>query len=182
MAEVRLPVSTQELAFIDFPEVPHRTLSSSATTAVKLSAQYQGQTYSWMGRIVRSEGVVDQDTGMVMMVAQVTDPFGLHGRNAGSQKNGAEPVLPMGLFVEATIEGRWFDDVIALPESALLREGRIAVIDGDDRLRLREVMLLRRERGRVIIQSGLRPGERVLLSGLHHPVDGIAVTPVEHVP
>ena len=181
MAEIRLPVSMQELAFIDFPDAPDQSQPAAAHTAVTLTAQYQGQPYTWMGRIVRSEGVVDFATGMLTMVAQVPDPFGLDaGKDARNKHNGA--VLPVGLFVEANIAGRWFDDVMVLPESALLKNNSVAVIDDHDRLRLRGVTILRRERERVIIQAGLHEGERILISGLHHPIDGMAVTPVEPAP
>ncbi|MBL8497065.1 efflux RND transporter periplasmic adaptor subunit [Nitrosomonas sp. JL21] len=180
MAEIRLPVSTQELAFIDFPDVPDPSFAT-AQTAVTLTAHYQGQSHTWMGKIVRSEGVVDFATGMLTLVAQVPDPFGLGANKKGTrnQRNGA--ILPMGLFVEATIEGRWFDDVMIVPESALLKDNRVAVIDEHDRLRLRAVTILRRERDRVIVQTGLHAGERILTAGLHHPVDGMAVTPVEPI-
>lgn len=181
LAEIRLPVSTQELAFIDFDEVPDQSRSATAQTTVMLTAHYLGQPHTWAGKIVRSEGVVDQATGMVMMVAQVPDPFGL-----GTKKDkGNEPdrvILPMGLFVEANIEGRWFENVIALPDSALLKADQVAVIDDSDRVRLRDVTILRRERGRVIIQAGLREDERILISGLPHPIDGMIVAPVEPAP
>lgn len=115
VAEVRLPLSTQELALIDFPDLPNRTQSTTGT-AVKLTANYQGHQQTWQGYIVRSEGVVDQDTGMVMVVAQIPDPFGLGTKKtASSGKPPLPAVLPMGLFVEAGIEGRWLDDLIVVP-------------------------------------------------------------------
>lgn len=176
MAEIRLPVSTQELAFIDFSDVPDYS-SVTAPVAVTLTAHYQGQPHSWLGRIIRSEGVVDFATGMLTMVAEVPDPFGLETKK-GAHKKRNSAILPVGLFVEAYIEGRWFEDVITVPESSLLKDNRVAVIDEGDQLRLREVTILRRERDRIIIQAGLYEGERILISGLYHPVDGMMVTPI----
>jgi hypothetical protein len=44
------------------------------------------------------------------------------------------------------------------------------------------VEVVRKEREQVIIKAGLNAGERVLVSGLHHPIEGIEVIPTEFVP
>lgn len=182
VAEVRLPLSTQELALIDFPDLPDRT-QSTQTTAVKLTANYQGQLQTWSGHIVRSEGVIDQDTGMVMVIAHIPDPFGLGAKKTVSSGKPPLPaILPIGLFVEASIEGRWLDDLIVVPANALFPNNRVVVIDEENRVRFRRVEVLRREREQIIIKAGLQAGERVLASGLLHPVEGIAVTPIELAP
>lgn len=182
LAEVRLPLSTHELAFIDFSDLPHRAQSAQGAP-VRLTANYQGQQQSWLGHIVRSEGVVEQDTGMVVLVAQIPDPFGLGAKKpdpSGTKSSVAS--LPLGLYVEASIEGRWFDDLVILPASALRKNNQVVIVDQDQRLRFRTVEVLRRERERVIIKAGLNVSERVFVAGLHHPVEGIEVIPTELVP
>lgn len=182
LAEVRLPLSTHELAFIDLPDISNRTQTAPGA-AVKLTANYQGQAQTWLGHIVRSEGVIDQETGMVMVVAQIPDPFGLGAKKplpSGTKSPAA--ILPVGLYVEASIEGRWFDNLTVLSASALLRNNQVAVLDQDNRLRFRAVEVVRKEREQVIIKAGLNAGERVLASGLHHLIEGIEVIPTELVP
>jgi RND family efflux transporter MFP subunit len=182
VAEVRLPLSTQELALIDFPDLSDRRQSTKGT-AVRLTANYLGQLQTWLGHIVRSEGVVDQDSGMVMVVAHIPDPFGLGTKKTVSPgKQSLTAILPIGLFVEANIEGRWLDDLIVVPAKTLFPNNRVVVIDKENRLRFRSVEVLKREREQIIIKAGLQPGECVLVSGLLHPVEGIAVTPIELVP
>lgn len=182
LAEVRLPLSTQELAFVDFSDLPNRT-QPAKRTVVKLTANYQGQQQTWLGHIVRSEGVIDQETGMVMIIAQIQDPFGLGAKkSAPSGTKSSVAILPVGLYVEASIEGRWFDNLVVLPASALLRNNQVAVLDQDNRLRFRVVEVFRREREQAIIKGGLNAGEHVLVSGLSHPIEGIAVAPIELVP
>lgn len=178
LAEIRLPVSTRELAFIDLPGLSGQA-GAAKKIPVTLTANYHGQQQTWLGHIVRSEDVIDEQTGMTMLVAQVPDPFGLNAGKPRSSRSESAPVnLPVGLFVEARIEGRWFDDLIVLPASALFKDSLVAVIDQDYRLRLRTVDIFRREQGQVIIRAGLNTGERVLVSGLHHPVEGMQVAPV----
>jgi len=178
LAEVRLPLSTQELAFIDFPEHINAT-STQKGTAVRLTAHYEGQQRTWSAHIVRSEGVIDPDTGMVVVVAQIPDPFLLDANKPGaSGTDTLSAILPVGLFVEATIEGRWFDGLVVLPASAMLRDNRVAVIDRENRLHFRRVEVFRKTREQVIVKAGLSAGERVFVSGLLHPVDGMQVVPV----
>ncbi|MCE7914538.1 MAG: efflux RND transporter periplasmic adaptor subunit [Nitrosomonas sp. PRO4] len=182
MAEVRLPVSTHDLALIAVPDLPHEK-QSAQHTPVTLTAPYRGQNRIWSGKLVRSEGVVDADTGMVVVIAQVADPFGLEINKALSARQ--EPVgvsLPIGIFVEAVIEGRWFENVTVIPVSAMYQDNQVVVIDTANRIRFRSVTILRRERERIVIQAGLEQGERVLISGLHHPVEGMEVMAAEHMP
>ncbi len=174
LAEVRLPVNTQELSWIEVPDWPSRSTTVKGAEVI-LSASYHGELQTWRGRIVRSEGAIDEKTGMVMTVAQVNDPFGLRG----SEGNRAVTVLPVGLYVEASIEGRWLEDVYVLPVGALVQDGRVAVIDQDNRLRLRHVAVLKKEREQVILTEGLTPGERVMVSGILHPVEGMTVVAKE---
>ncbi len=171
LAEIRLPISTQELAFIDLAGLSGQA-RSARKIPVTLTADYQGQQQTWQAHIVRSEDVIDEKTGMTIVVAQVPDPFG-RGKSKPSPAS-----LPVGLFVEASIEGRWFDDLIVLPASALFKNNHVAIVDQDNHLHLRAVDLFRRQHEQIIIKAGLNAGERVLVSGLHHPVEGIRVTPV----
>lgn len=182
-AEIRLPVSVRDLAFIDLPDSANtvamtdtRNRDSKRTTPphVLLTADYLDKQQIWRAQIVRNEGLVDRNTGMVTLVAQIIDPFNRQPDPA----NPANPVeLPLGLFVEALIQGRWFDRLAVLPSGAVFMDDQVAVVDQNNRLRLRTVQVLKRERRQVIIQSGLNDGERILVSGLLQPVDGMQVTP-----
>lgn len=171
LAEVRFPLNTQELSWINVPEWPSRSAATEGAEVV-LSANYRGEMQAWRGRIVRSEGAIDEKTGMVVVVAQVNDPFGL----SGNKQDRAAAMLPVGLYVEASIEGRWLEGVYVLPASALLQDDRVAIIDQNNRLYIRQVIIIKKENDRVVLKEGLMPGERVMVAGLLHPVEGMSVT------
>ena len=181
LAEVRLPVSADDLALIDFTDVPGGQPVSSFP-AVQLTAQYQGKLQKWAAHIVRSEGVIDPETGMIILIAQITDPLGLKTDKTASTNTPSSPTLPIGLYVEAVIAGRTFDQVVTLPASALHKEHQVVVVEPDNRLSFRSVDVLRREQENIIVRSGLTAGERVMVSGLHHPIAGLTVTPIEISP
>ena len=105
---------------------------------------------------------------MIHAVARVEDPYG-RGEDPG------RPPFAVGLFVEAEIQGRRVEDVYALPRSALRGGDRVVVVDPDGRARLRTVTLLQRLPDRLLIESGLAPGERVVTSPLALTVDGMPV-------
>ena len=183
-AEVRLPLPDRELAYLDLA-LAHRPGGKAGAgqdpgadarpsgPRVELSAEFAGQRHSWQGSVVRTEGELDPKSRMVQVVARVEDPYGV-----GS--GGGKPPLAVGLFVEAEIEGTTASDVFVLPRSALRlgRSGesdRVLLIDGDSRLRFRNVEVLRTERDNVIVRGGLQPGERVCISPLRAVTDGMRV-------
>jgi hypothetical protein len=83
--------------------------------------------------------------------------------------------LPPGLFVDAEIVGRLVERVFIVPASAYRLGGRVFIVDEEDRLQKREVRLLRRDIDRVLLTEGLREGERVAVSAIEAPLDGMLV-------
>lgn len=62
-----------------------------------------------------------------------------------------------------------------IPRTALRGANQVLVIDDDDRLRFRQVDLLRLEAENALIRSGLDGGERVCISTLDAVVEGMQV-------
>lgn len=174
-AEVRLPIPDSEAAYLDLPVSYRGEEPNRVGPTVLLRATYAGREYEWHGRIVRTEGELDAETRMIHAVARVEDPY---GRSDDPQR----PPLSVGLFVTAEIEGRSVQDVVSLPREAMRRDGRVLVVTADDRLSMRPVEVLKRERGEVLIASGLSAGERVCTSAPSLAVDGMQVRPIEAKP
>jgi RND family efflux transporter MFP subunit len=164
-AEVRLPIHDAELAYLDLPLL-YNDAGLRAGLPVILRARFAGAVHEWQGEVVRTEGELDPRTRMVTVVARVKDPY--------ARMNGRPP-LSVGLFVEAEILGAEFEDVVVLPRSALRGGDRVFVVDAQDRLRFREVDVLRLSRDEVYVKAGLERGERVCVSLLEGAVDGMAV-------
>lgn len=176
-AEVRLPIATDELAFVSLPLAYRGEPPNATGPAVSVRASIGGREWTWSGRIVRTEGEIDRRTRMLHAVARIADPY---GRKADGRAEDAErPPLPVGLFVAAEIDGRTFEGVAVLPRAALRDADRVLVVDGEDRLRVRSVEVLRRERDRVLIRSGLDAGERVCITVLDVVTDGMLVRTTE---
>ena len=167
-AEVRLPILDEELAHLDLALVPGAGADGPEVT---LHADFAGRRQTWTGRVVRTEGELDPKTRMVHVVARVDEPY----RPA---EPGAAP-LSVGLFVDAEIHGRELAGAVRIPRAALREGDRVWLADAEDRLRIRPVEVAQRGREEVVIRGGLAAGERVILTALSVPIDGMPVRPAE---
>jgi len=168
-AEIRLPISDDELAFLDLPLWYRDDAGDAEGAVVELRADFAGAEHTWEGRVVRTEGEIDPKTRMVHVIARVEDPY---------RRSGDRPPLAVGLFVEAQILGRETEGVVTVPRAAMRGTDQLLVADTDDRLRFRHVQVIRARRDEVVIRSGLEPGDRVIVSSVEAAVDGMEVRPV----
>jgi RND family efflux transporter MFP subunit len=163
-AELRLPIPSEELAFLDLPEDP------ADAAWVELRGAFAGRTHVWRGRLVRAEGALDPRTRLVHVVARVEDPYGLAS---------GTPPLAVGLFVEAEIEGRELPAVVALPRGALRGHDEVVVVDAEERLASRRVEVVRSDGETVFVAAGLAAGERVVTRVPSAFVEGMSVRVAE---
>lgn len=172
VAEVKLPIPNAELEFCTLPLAYRDSTTTGDGPTVRLTARFAGKDHVWKGRIVRTEGEIDARTRMVNAIAQVDDPY---ARGSSTSR----PPLAVGMFVQAEIDGNVVRNVAELPRTALRTDNMVYVIDSADRLRFREVDVLRRQRERVLIRAGLEDGERVCVSTLETAVNGMRVRATE---
>ncbi|MGX2029286.1 MULTISPECIES: efflux RND transporter periplasmic adaptor subunit [Methylocaldum] len=164
VAEVRLPVSTDQLAYLDL-DLGRRNGHRDEGPRVILTADLGNVEQRWEGRIVRSEAQVDDATGLLHLVAEVREPY--------AQKH-PQPLLT-GLFVKAEIDGREQSGVFVLPPGAVNAAQEALVVDAERHLHIRRLAVLRTEADRVLIGGGLAAGEKVVIGGVQVPVEGMLV-------
>lgn len=166
VAEVRLPIHDEELAYL---KLPLNGEPSAHQPTVILRARFAGEDHTWEGRVVRTEGELDPQTRMVNVIAQVDAPY---------ERSGNRPPLAVGLFVQAEIIGNRVDHVFVLPRSALQANERVYVISNENRLQFRDVEIIRIVDEDVYIKRGLTAGETICLSTIDHAIEGMLVRPV----
>jgi RND family efflux transporter MFP subunit len=169
-AEVRLPLIDQDLAFVELPGAADVSRTGGAAgPSVTLSAIQQGQMRQWPATIVRTEGVVDENSRVTHAVAQIEDPYRLNAPGDGL------PPVPMGTFVTADIEGKSVDNVVRVPRIALRANNELMIVDAENRLRLRSVDVMRADGQHAYLRSGAVAGERICLTTIESPLDGMLV-------
>ena len=167
VAEVRLPLTDLDLAFVSLPEASAVAGTGNADGPdVVLSAVRKGQLTEWQAKIVRTEGVVDEKSRVTYAVASVDDPYRLH--SSGS-------ALPIGTFVGAEISGAVADNVVRIPRSVVRGSDRIVIVDEANKLRIRTVNVVRSDADYVYVTGEALVGERVMATALETPVNGMAV-------
>jgi RND family efflux transporter MFP subunit len=165
-AEVRLPLTDLDLAFVELPDAADIAASGSASgPQVVMSAVRKGKLTEWLARIVRTEGVVDEKSRVTYAVARIDDPYRLH--------SDGDP-LPMGTFVSATIDGTSVSGIYRAPNSAVRGSNQVLVIDSDNTLHIRNVEAVRAD-AEFTYFRGAVDGERIVISALEAPIDGMRV-------
>lgn len=154
-AEVTLPVTPAEAGFLE----------SSMDAPVLLSAQIGERREQWQATLRRIEARVDQASRVIPVIVEVQAPYdtSVHSHR-----------LPLGLFVEATLPGEPVSSAVRLPSSVLHADDSVFVfVDGA--LRRKQVNVVHRAGGTVVINGGLAPGDLVVSTRLDLMFEGMKV-------
>jgi RND family efflux transporter MFP subunit len=173
-AEVRLPIPESKISFLDLPShTGNLNAADNMENApeVDLVSKIGNQDYHWIGKLSRTEGVLDTRTRVLYSVVQIADPYNIYSDN---NEWNTEP-LRIGTYVNATIRGRLLEDVIVLPRYTLQSNNLIWTADTEGRLRPKTVEVLTINGDDVYISAGLENGDRVVLTRLENPLNGSLV-------
>ncbi len=166
-AEVRLPLTDQDLRFLELPGAADIIDTGSGQgPEVLLTATRRGQTQSWTAQVTRTEGVIDENSRVTYAVAAIDDPYRLAADGE---------VLPMGTFVRASVGGVSLDGVFRIPRSALRGADELLFASADDKIEIRRVTVLRSEGEEAYVSDNVEPGERLVLTAVESPVTGMSV-------
>ena len=131
-----------------------------------MKAELGGQVRQWKGLVIRNESQVDQQTMTIYLQVrfQVSDNM--------------EPYQypPLGLFVEAEIQGRTVDQVMKIPRSALRADNTILTVNDVNELVIAKVAIARTLAKSVLVSEGLEIGARVIVSPMETPVPGMKLS------
>ena len=119
----------------------------------------------WQAEFVRFSDTVDPETRTMGVVVAVDDPF-------DKVIPGYRPPLSKGMFVNVVLSGKQSMQRVLVPRSAV-RANTVYVADENNRLRRRPVKILFSQGDISVIDEGLEPGERVVVSDLVPAVDGM---------
>lgn len=168
IAEVRLPLTDNQLAFVELPETGGGR--QQPPTSVTLKARVGGKTHQWQGRLVRTDGAIDTASRQLFVVAQIDTPF-----QYKKERNQQIPPLKIGQFVEADILGQQLNDVFVLPRAAVETGNKVLIVTADKHIERRPVQVALRQGEQVIVSAGLTAGERISLTPMPFAREGTAI-------
>ena len=164
--EVTLSVKDSDLQFLDIP-MDGRKLNPDQKSLVIIKSLYKGKMQEWEGNLERVDGVIDPMTRMIKLIANFKNNF----------IEDSQPILPIGLFVEAEISGKTLMDVFIVPNTALTPNGELLVVNKDNELEIRKVNIITKTKDYILVQEGMMPGERIVVSKLSIATNGMLVNP-----
>ncbi|MCK2148808.1 efflux RND transporter periplasmic adaptor subunit [Marinobacter alexandrii] len=123
----------------------------------------------WTGRVVRVASGLDPATRAVRIVVRVEDPW----RDARPPDH---PPLQRDMYTRVRLLALSPEPQIVVPASAL-HQGELYLVDEQDHLVRRLVSVAFQQGDLAVIESGLTPGERVIVDDLQPAIKGMALAP-----
>ena len=166
--EVRVSLPDAALALLDLPFRETGGRASPARVTATLGPPDAEVRWTWEGRLARVEGAMDPVTRFLPAVVEVAGPY--------RTTPDGRPPLVAGMFVRVEIEGKEFADVATVPVSAFRADGTVLVVDGEDRIRIRQVdAFWPAGETALLVRSGLAAGDRLVVSPPSMVAEGMRV-------
>lgn len=156
IAEVRLPLKNSDRRWLPPPE-------SGAMPEVSLHSESGGGA-PWRGRLVRTEGVIDQSARQLHVVAQV------HAVDNSEAIN-------MGDYVTASIDGIRLESAIVIPADAIYQGAFVYVME-DGAIYRRNVEIGWQSDDQALIVRGLQEGDSLVTTPLGGVPSGTRARPL----
>ncbi len=161
---VQVSVPVNHLQWLKIPGAS----GDSGSRAVVSHRLGQGREIIREGEVAQLLGDLDPVGRMARLLVSVDNPF-------DQQLDDGIKNIPLliGAYVSVEIEGAMIEDVIKVPRTALRDDGRVYVMDDEDRLAIRDVDITWRRDDFVLVASGIIEGDRIILSRIKTPIPGM---------
>lgn len=152
---VKVSIPVDRLNWVTIPGSAVRIISSSGSIRE--------------GRVIKLLGSLEEKGRMARLLVEVQDPLCIQPGNTDKK-----PLL-LGEFVKVIIDGKELEQVFSIPRNSL-REGSVVwVASQENKLDVRPVNVLWRDAERVLIREGLANGDRLIISDINTPMNGMDV-------
>ncbi len=149
---VRLPFSLDD--FSQIPEGP----------SVELFTEIGGVKYEWKGEVLWDLGEVEQATVSAYLLVKVSP-------NDSAAERFRLPTP--GLFLKARVTGASVAGVVQVPRSAMRGRDKIGILNEEGELEFRTLTIARGTSDAIYATAGVKDGERVVLTKIELPVEGM---------
>ncbi|MBR9828300.1 MAG: efflux RND transporter periplasmic adaptor subunit [Oceanospirillales bacterium] len=164
--EVRLPLQNRDLAYLRLPEEYRVEGAEPFQPKVEIRSDLI-RPERWQGRVVQTEGAIDETSRQLHVLAQIDDPYG--------QKAMDRVPLKVGEYVTALIEGIEVESALLIPNKAIYQGSYVYLVEAGV-LQRRDVSIAWQNETEALIAQGLNAGDQLVLTSLGQVVSG---TPVQ---
>jgi len=158
---IQASIPVERLSWI---RVPQKQGDPGSTAHILYARRFKRE-----GKVIRLMGDLSEEGRMARILIEVNDPLGL------DQEKNLLPPLLIGDYVHVRIEGNILENVYQIPRTALRDNAFIWVMNENSNLEIKEIRPIWREVDTVLIDGGIKPGERLVITDLSAPVEGMAL-------
>jgi len=172
--EVQVPMGRMAELIFGLPKIDIRNIGTSnigellGLEAIVL-LQREGLDVKWQAKVARISEGMDPITRTIGVIVEVLNPY----RNT---LPGIRPPLSKGLFVDVNLIGKEKTNKLTIPSDAV-HEDNIYLVNSENRLEVREIKTGVSNSHYIVIESGLNPGEKVIVSQLLPAIEGMLLNP-----
>ena len=163
---VEATVPVDQLRWVDVPG-PGQAAGSAARVYYESA---WGAAPFRRGRVIRLASDLEQEGRMARLLIEVDDPMSLQPANRD------QPRLLIVSYVGVEIVGKPMASVFRVDRRVLHDGETVWVMDGQDKLEIRPVTIAFRAAEYVLVSSGLRDGDRLVLTNLAAPKAGMPLS------
>ena len=164
---VRVSVPADRLGWINIP------IDRKSVGAKALIKYRNGEVTS--GFVIKLLSDLEPEGKMARLLISIKDPLNINRHENTRQENTGPPLL-IGEYVKAEINGQQIEDAYRVPRTALRDNSHIWLAGADDKLLIHPVSTIWRDKDMVIVKDHLQPGDRLIVSELSTPVEGMLLT------
>lgn len=156
---LNVSVPLADLQYITFEGDP----INKASDAI-ISKNIGTVTHRWQGTVKRRMGEMDDTSRNAVIVVEIEKVISNHGLE-----------LPVGLFVDVTVEGRFAGNIVRIPQQTVRNDSTVWIVTAENKLEIRNIQIERYTNENAFISNGLESGEKLIVSSMTAPVQGMTV-------
>ena len=157
--DIEVSIPTQEFKWLP------AGMGEDSSIAADVIFRNTGDQLTWQGRVARVKARMDERTRTLPVVIEV-DEVATAENPAGGLR------LRPGMFVTIKIKGKTVNQAYVLPRYVVY-PGDVIYTMKDDKLKIKEVSILRSYKDSVIVSEGLSEDDQIISTPLSGVVDGI---------
>lgn len=150
------------------PESLSRILESIAFQA-SVRLRVGDDIVEWPARFARVSDTLDPQTRTIGAIVAVDGAY-------AQAQPGTRPPLTKGMFVEIELRIRARENSLVVPRSAF-HDGKLYMVNAESRLEIRPVAVGLIQGDLAVVEDGLAPGDRIVVSDLIPAVEGMLLKP-----
>jgi len=176
-SEIRLPLKDQLLGMLDYTELSPQHNQTGCQLAVELSFVYKGENVSRKAEVCRSEAVIDAESRVHYLVANIPDPYLLYPKDLDAVET--RKPLKIGTFVTAKLLSKQYKAIFEIPRELLRDNNQILMVEksasGEDTIHFKQVDYFHADNNSLYVRDGLKAGDRISLTYIDMPIEGMPV-------